>query len=937
MFKWFYILILLFAACTVSFAQGEGATYQILKHDLPSSIQPGQRIVGHLNLKCISPGNPPVTYPGLSASGGGIDFTPPGDRLIPWQYDSDKAVANGLIEQALNLDVPLNLPPGEAVLSFGIYGDNGKTAALLDASGKNIGNVFNWKCQVASREGPPALVKRMSAPTIDGHVNDAEWKDAGIIPEFFKNADGSVAAIKTRMRIGHDDKNLYIAVVADEPNMAGIIAKQYKERDPANYTNEAIELFLEPKADRVSYYHFIADILGQKYDALGGDCFGYNPEWQVATFKGDNFWSVEFAIPYGSIAADVPAEGDAWLANFARDRYAGGDFDPYTWKATKGSFDSIGSFAPVIFDSLKANLLKSGKKIEAESAVWPADVKSSAADWIAKLSAWQDKVAKSDEVDEKTYEILAYDLAGLENGMTRYRMKALSSLSGGSPFYIARSYPYEPFSGHNIDIDTAFGPVDLTLLRDEWVDVALNVTNLMDAPIQVRFTSRYGRTDEVTKLGLPGLDTLWQESVPVASKDGTPTWDAIQPVPAGAFQIPAGETKQIWFSVHVPKDYKGADKVTGSIKVECVDGTPGKSTVVPVTVNVLPQVLTKNTLVHGFTWNLIDPNLLIERPEWAQAHFADLKSHGIDICMLHNLTTCPRPLAKPDGTLEKMDFSKMDRLLNATKNQFRMYYVSIDIWEKDWVRKDLFNLEFPGPAYKKAFTSWIKAIVKRLKKHGIGYDRFVVNPYDESVSDNCLFIAKWIKEADPRVRTVLDSIGPVDVIENFEKYNDVWMPHFNSYQSQSNQPSIDLIRKQGKDLWVYFYSEGGNEKQQHPTKHYMYKYWWAFRNNITCVGFWAQQYYGDPWNRAEANVVYDTSLVYPIETGVVPSRRWQAWRQGWQDTCLLSLCRKELESRKDTARLEKMNSLVDAVLKLPADPTNFDAARNFAKQVLAGK
>jgi|GEM_PF-2450658 len=937
MIKWFNVLLLLLTACTASFAQGNDAVYQILKHDLPSSIQPGQRIVGHLYLKCISPGNPLVNYPNFTALGSGVDFTPPGDRLIPWVYPADKAVANGLIEQALTLDVPLNLPPGEAVLNFGIVGDGDRTATLLDASGKSIGNVYTWKCQVSSREGAPVLVKRIPVPTIDGRVNDDEWKDAGTIPELVKNADGSVASIKTRMRIGHDDKNLYIAVVADEPNMASAKAAKFTERDPSNYTNEAIELLLEPKADRVSFYHFIADILGQKYDALGEDCYGYNPDWQVATFKGDKFWSVEFAIPFTSLAAGTPAEGETWLANFARDRYAGGDFDPYTWKATKGAFNSIGSFGPLVFDSLKASLQKSGNKIAVESAAWPADVKSSAADWMAKLTAWQDRVAKSSEVDEKTYEVLAYELAGLETGMTRYRMKALSSLSGGSPFYIARSYPYEPFAGHNIDIDTAFGPVNLTLLKDEWADVALNVTNLMDTPIEVRFTTRYGRPVDVTKLGLPGLDTLWQEAVPVASRDGKPAWDAIQPLPAGVIQIPSGETKQMWFSVHIPKEYKGAQTVTGNIKIECVDGTPGKFMFVPVTVNVIPQVLTENSPVHAFTWNLIDPNLLIERPEWAQATFADLKLHGIDMCMLHNLSTCPRPLAKPDGTLERLDFSKMDRLLDATKGKFSMYYVTIDIWETDWVRKDLFNLEFPSPAYKKAFVTWIKGIVKRLKKHGIGYDQFVVNPYDESVSDNCLFISKWVKEADPKIRTVLDSIGPTDTVEKFKKYIDVWMPHFNSYQSQSNQPSIDLMRKQGKDLWVYYYSEGGNEKQQHPTKHYMYKFWWAFKNNITAVGFWAQQYYDDPWNRAEATADYDTSLVYPTEAGVIPSRRWQAWRQGWQDFCLLSLCRKKLESTKDTVRLEKLNSMIDMVVTFPADPVNFDAARSYAKQVLVGK
>ncbi|HEY3297940.1 MAG TPA: hypothetical protein VGK34_04720 [Armatimonadota bacterium] len=937
MTKWFCVLTLFLATCAAALAQNTDAVYQIMKHDLPSSIQPGQRIVGHLNLKCVSPGKPLVNYPSLEASGGGVDFTPPGDRLIPWEYTADKAVPGAVLEQAFTLDVPLNLPPGEAVLSFSINGDGGRTATLLDASGKSIGKVFAWKCRVRSVEGPPAVIGAMKAPKLDGRINADEWKGAGTIPAFVNNADGTPASIVTSMRLGHDDKNLYVAIVASEPNLSGAKAVKMEGRDPNNYLNEAVELLLEPKADRVSYYHFVADILGQKYDALGSDCYGYNPEWQVASYKGDKFWSVEIAIPYTAVASGVPASGDAWLANFARDRYAGGSFEPYTWKATRGSYAATGTFAPIVFDSLKLNLEKSGRKLASESSAWPADVKSAASGWLSELAAWQSTVEKTSTVDEGSYETLAYALSGLEKSMERYRMKALSSLSGGNPFYITRSFPYEPFKGRNMDIDTKLGPIDLTLLKDEWTDVAMNITNVSEKSIAIRLTSRYGRSEEVAKLGLPGLETLWQEAVPVASKDGKPAWDAVQPIPAGAFQIPAGETKQVWLSVHVPKDYRGAQNVTGTVKIESIDGTPGKSMLIPITVNVIPQVLTEKSPVHGFTWNLVDPALQKDSPQWVQATYDDLKSHGIDMCMLHNLSTAPRPLAKADGTLEPMDFTKMDLLLDASKDKFSMYYVSLDIWEKTWVRKDLFGLDFPSPAYQKAFTTWLNAIVDRLKQHGIGYDRFVVNAYDESVSDNCYFIARWVREADPKIRMVLDSIGPVDIVKKFERYNDVWMPHFNSYQAQENQPSIDLMRKEGKDLWVYWYSEGGNEKQQHPTKHYMYKYWWAFKNNVTGVGYWAQQYYGDPWDRAEATQVYDTSLVYPTETGVIPSRRWQAWRQGWQDYCLLDLCRKELAARKDTSRLEKMNSLVNRVVQFPADPANFDAARDYAKQVLAGK
>lgn len=936
MTRWINTLVLFLIACSAGMAQNTDAVYQIQRHDLPSSVQPGQRIMGHLYLKCVSPGSPRAYLPMLKAVGGEVDFTPPGDRLIPWYYSESAAVRDGKLEQAFTLDVPLNVPQGEAQLTFSIKSDNGQPAKLQDASGKSMGNAFIWKCKVGSADAMPLVVGKMSPPKLDGRVEAAEWSGAGKIPAFVNNSDGTPTAASTSMMIGHDDKSVYIAVVCQEPDMSKAKAAEMPGRDPNNYLNESIELFMNPKADRASYYHFIADIIGQKYDALGSDCYGYNPEWQVASYKGNDFWSMEIAIPFTAFAASTPAPGDAWLANFARERHAGVS-DLYAWKATHGSLNGTGAFSPMVFDSLKVYLQRSGKKLADEANLWPANVKTSAEDWLTELSAWQARLNGLDTVDDSNYGGLASTLDGLEKGIEPYRMKALSSLSGGSPFYITRSWPYEIFTGKNSEIDSKLANINVTLLKDEWVDVALNVTNLTDKTMAVRFSTRHGKEGEFDKLGLIGLDTLWQEAVPVASKDGKPAWDAIQPIQAGVFEIPAGVTKQIWLSIHVPKDYNGSNVISGNMKVEAVDGTPGKSMMVPITVNTLPQLLTKNPPVHGFAWNQLNPELLNESPQWVQAHYADLKSHGIDTCMLHNLSTLPRPKAKADGTLEKMDFTNMDRILEATKGQFASYYMSLDVWEKSWVRKDLFGLEFPSPSYEKAFKNWLKALVGRLKKHGIGYDRFVVNPYDESVSDNCYFIAKWIKETDPKIRTVLDSIGPVATIKKFAEYNDLWVPHFNSYQAEENGPSIDEMRKEGKELWVYWYSEGGNEKQQDPTRHYMYKYWWAFKNDVTGVAYWAQQYYGDPWNRAETDRIYETSLVYPTEAGCIPSRRWQAWRQGFQDYCLLSQAKHELKSRGDAKGLAELSRLVDKAIQSPSDPTNFDAARAFSKQALGVK
>jgi hypothetical protein len=145
----------------------------------------------------------------------------------------------------------------------------------------------------------------------------------------------------------------------------------------------------------------------------------------------------------------------------------------------------------------------------------------------------------------------------------------------------------------------------------------------------------------------------------------------------------------------------------------------------------------------------------------------------------------------------------------------------------------------------------------------------------------------------------------------------------------------DLLRASGKPRWAYYYSEGNNDKTQDPTGHYLSKFWWAFANDVTGMGYWAQQYYGDPWYRQGWKESYDTALWYPIEGGVIPSRRWQAWRQGWQDYLLLARARSTLRERNDGEGLKTLEQKVKEVVTSAEDADRADETRAWLKGVLA--
>jgi hypothetical protein len=419
----------------------------------------------------------------------------------------------------------------------------------------------------------------------------------------------------------------------------------------------------------------------------------------------------------------------------------------------------------------------------------------------------------------------------------------------------------------------------------------------------------------------------------VAAGDGRPVHDALVPIPAGTATIPPGATSQLWLSLHAPPTATAG--ASGYVRFEPVDGSAGEPVTVPLTVTLVPVSIRSVRPVHCFTWNLAAAPVS-DDPAWLTAHLRDLAEHGVDVCMIHSLQMLPRVRANADGALaEPLDFSKVDRLLAASEGLFDLYYVTMDIFEKGQVRRDLFGLQFGTPSYEKAFKTWFRQVVDHLLAKGLTYERFLVNPYDESVGNECQQLSGWIKAVDPRVRTIIDCSTPdVEVARKMDALTDVWVPHHKYHFAADHKAFFEFLRSTQKPHWCYFYSEGGNDKAQNPTRHYLAKFWWAFSEGVTGVCYWAQQYYGDPWYRAGWKQAYDTSLVYPIAGGVIPSRRWQAWRRGWQDYNLLFLARESAVKAGDKAKQEQLAGYVEEVVKVPGDPQKAEAVRAWLKRLL---
>lgn len=175
----------------------------------------------------------------------------------------------------------------------------------------------------------PVGVKRTAAaaafpsrPRIDGKPFEACWESCAPIDELYTGVGYSDVDGRTEFSFGHDDENLYVSAVCHDENMGDLVA-DVSERDGAVYAEDCVGLFLQPDPAEMVVYQIYFNPLGAVFDQrISFDETMYytadrewNGDYEVATFQGDDYWSVEVAVPLAQFGAQ---RGEKWGLNFRR-------------------------------------------------------------------------------------------------------------------------------------------------------------------------------------------------------------------------------------------------------------------------------------------------------------------------------------------------------------------------------------------------------------------------------------------------------------------------------------------------------------------------------------------------------------------------------------------------------------------------------------------
>ena len=141
---------------------------------------------------------------------------------------------------------------------------------------------------------------------------------------------------------------------------------------------------------------------------------------------------------------------------------------------------------------------------------------------------------------------------------------------------------------------------------------------------------------------------------------------------------------------------------------------------------------------------------------------------------------------------------------------------------------------------------------------------------------------------------------------------------------------------------------------KHPYSAYRIPLWQAFQTGATGCAFWCYAV-GDSWKNAD--MWKDGSFLYAVIytlTGapedvsraekIIPSKRWEAWRDGVEDYTYLFMLRERIEANRAKPQMRDqveagqtiLDAAVKAVVNDPEDLSRADENRRRVLQALVG-
>ncbi|MEZ4461288.1 MAG: carbohydrate-binding family 9-like protein [bacterium] len=291
-------------------------------------------------------------------------------------YPTSRWKKGDIIEDVQTVTLRNDWPNGDATPYIGLYKGtqrmkpSGQVKLTKEGQPRVIGATL--KVQGSSQHSQPApayalkMLDANSAAAIDGRLDEAVWEK---LPELKLTPFGNAPALKTSVKAYVTPEALFIGAQLEDTNIWGNL----NNRDADTWTEEVLEVFIDPNADGKDYLELQVTPQNTVFDANFKERLGQGEgsrEDQINAARAfnlegletqvfvdgtlnddataDKSWTVEIKIPLASLpGVSAPlAAGSTWAVNVYRfDRPQPGTTHAYGWSTgPRGDFHQVDKF-----------------------------------------------------------------------------------------------------------------------------------------------------------------------------------------------------------------------------------------------------------------------------------------------------------------------------------------------------------------------------------------------------------------------------------------------------------------------------------------------------------------------------------------------------------------------------------------------------------------
>ena len=245
---------------------------------------------------------------------------------------------------------------------------------------------FSTAFVLSAQESIPAFTKTYTtteinpsdAPLIDGNLSDSIWSSIDWGSDFIEVVpdENTAPSVQTKFKILYDQKHLYIALKALDPEPA-TITNRLSRRD--GFVGDRINVLIDSYHDLRTGFLFTvtaAGVRGDEFITDNGNTVdeSWNPIWSTKALIDDEGWSAEMKIPLSQLRFSNSPE-QVWGLNVTRNYFRENQFSAWNripvdaagWVSEAGKLKGLKNIKPQKQIEIQPFVVTKLDRYEAES------------------------------------------------------------------------------------------------------------------------------------------------------------------------------------------------------------------------------------------------------------------------------------------------------------------------------------------------------------------------------------------------------------------------------------------------------------------------------------------------------------------------------------------------------------------------------------------